>query len=326
MRAILCPAFGSIDALSVTEIPEPTPGSGEVLLAVEAAGVNFADILMIGGQYQEKPALPFVPGMEAAGTVVEVGAGVTAFKSGQRVAAVLDRGAFAEQATARASDIVALPAGMDFATAAAFPIAYGTAYGALVWRAGLKPGEVLLVHGAGGGVGLAAVEVGRALGATVIATAGDPEKLALAREHGADHLIDYAREDVRARVKALTGGIDVAFDPVGGDAFDASLRVANWGARLVIIGFAGGRVPQIPANILLVKNIAAMGFYWGSYRRKQPDLVAESWGTLLDWWGEGRIGPTVGAALDLAEAAAALALLRDRKSTGKIVLTTNRPR
>jgi NADPH2:quinone reductase len=213
---------------------------------------------------------------------------------------------------------------MDFVTAAGFPVTYGTAHGALVWRAELKPGETLLVHGAAGGVGLATVEVGKALGATVIATAGGPDKLAVAEAHGADHLIDYRREDIRDRVKALTGGhgVDVVFDPVGGDVFDASLRAAAWGARLIVIGFAAGRVPQIPANILLIKNLAAIGFYWGSYRKHAPDLVTAQVGQLFDWFEAGKLKPHVSHRLDLARAAEALELLSSRKSTGKVVLTT----
>jgi NADPH2:quinone reductase len=322
MRAVVCHAFGAIEALSVESVPDPVPGPGQLRLAVEAAGVNFADLLTIAGQYQEKRTPPFVPGLEAAGTVIDCGDGVDGLKPGERVAAVMDQGAFAEQAVARVEDVVTVPDEMDIATAAAFPLVYGTAYGALVWRAGLKAGETLLVTGAGGGAGLAAVEVGCALGASVIAMAGDEAKLALARERGARHVIDYRNEDTRARIKALAGGIDVAFDAVGGDAFDTALRTANWGARLLVIGFAGGRVPQIPANILLVKNVSAMGFYWGSYRRRRPDLVAEAWRVLLEWWREGRIRPCVGATFDLAEAPRALALLRDRHASGKVVLTT----
>jgi len=324
MRALLCQSFGTIDELAIADVAPPAaPASGEVLVEVAAAGVNFADILMVTGRYQEKSPLPFTPGLEAAGIVRACGSGVSRAKPGDRVIALVDRGAFAAALLARESDVLVMPERMDFATAAGFAIAYGTAHGALRWRADMQPGEVLLVHGAAGGVGLTAVEVGKAMGATVIATAGDADKLAIARSHGADHLIDYRKEDIRERVKAICrgGGADVVFDPVGGTAFEASLRCVNWGARLVVVGFAGGDVPQIPANILLVKNIAALGFYWGSYRKQRPELVAEQARELFGWWQEGRLRPRVSERFDLADAGKALALLRDRKATGKVVLT-----
>jgi NADPH2:quinone reductase len=324
VRAVLCSEWGGPERLTLGEVAPPVPGAGEVLIAVAAAGVNFADTLIIAGTYQEKPAFPFSPGMEVAGVVEAVGAGVTRVAPGARVIGLTDSGGFAEKAVAREGDVFLLPETMDFVIAAGFPVTYGTAHGALVWRAGLKPGEVLLVHGAAGGVGLATVEAGKALGATVIATAGGPDKLAVAQTHGADHLIDYRREDIRDRVKALTGGrgADVVFDPVGGDVFDASLRAAAWGARLIVIGFAAGRVPQIPANILLIKNLAAIGFYWGSYRRHAPDLVTAQFAQLFDWFEAGKLKPHVSHRLDLARAAEALELLSSRKSTGKVVLTT----
>ncbi len=324
MRALLCTGNGESDRLALRDIAPPAPlGPGEVLIDVAAAGVNFADLLMIDGRYQETPPLPFAPGLEIAGVVRECGAGVTRVQPGDRVAAALDRGGFAERAVAREADVFAIPAAMDAVTAAGFVIGYGTAHGALRWRADLKTGEVLLVHGAAGGVGLAAVEVGKALGATVIATAGGAYKLAVAEAHGADHLIDYRKESIRDRVKAICdgGGADVVFDPVGGAAFEASLRCVNWGARLVVIGFAGGPVPQIPANILLVKNISAIGFYWGSYRRRRPALLEPQFRELFQWWREGRLKPLVSHRFDLAEAPSALALLRERRSTGKVVLT-----
>jgi len=324
MRALLCKAFGATDNLTLNDVPAPAmPGPGEILVDVAAAGVNFADILMIAGRYQEKPSLPFTPGLEVAGTVRACGTDVERVKSGDRVIALIDRGGFAAQVLARENDVFVIPPRMDFVTAAGFAIAYGTAHGALRWRADMQAGEVLLVHGAAGGVGLTAVEVGKAMGATVIATAGDRNKLAVAKAHGADHLIDYRSEDIRERVKAICngGGADVVFDPVGGSAFEASLRCVNWGARLIVVGFAGGDVPQIPANVLLVKNIAALGFYWGSYRKQRPDLVAAQFIELFRWWEEGRLRPHVSERFDLADGAAALALLRERKSTGKVVLT-----
>jgi NADPH2:quinone reductase len=235
-------------------------------------------------------------------------------------------GGYADEAVVPAGNVMRIPRSMDFVTAASFPIAYGTSHGAFEWKARLKPGETLLVHGAAGGVGLTAVEIGKAMGATVIATAGSPEKLAVAERHGADHLIDYSSEDIRERVRAITEGrgADVVYDPVGGDAFDASLRCIAWGGRIVVIGFAGGRVPQIPANLLLVKNCDALGFYWGSYRARRPDLVRQSFETLFRWFEDGKLKPHVSERLDLAEAGRALEMLRRRKATGKVVLTTGR--
>jgi NADPH2:quinone reductase len=225
-----------------------------------------------------------------------------------------------------AEAVYKIPPSMSFEAAAGFPIAYGTSHGALDWRARLQPGEVLLVHGAAGGVGLTAVEIGKAMGAVVIATASSPEKLAIARSRGADHLIDSSADDLRARVREVVGsrGVDVVYDPVGGELFEASLRVIAWQGRIVVIGFAGGKVPQIPANILLVKNCDVIGFYWGSYRTKRPELVRRSFETLLGWVAAGTLKPHVSEALPLERAADAIELLRARKATGKVVLTTGR--
>ncbi len=324
MRAVLCHRWCDPEDLTVEEIEAPQPGPGEVAIAVAAAGVNFADSLIIAGKYQEKPPLPFSPGMEIAGRVTSVGDGVTRVVEGDRVLALPMGGGFVEAAAVPEADVFKIPDSMDFVTAAGFPITYGTAHGALNWRAAMRSGETLLVHGAAGGVGLAAVEVGKAMGATVIATAGGAEKLAVAEAHGADHLVDYKTQDIRDTVKGLTDGrgVDVVFDPVGGDVFDASLRCVAWGARLVVIGFAGGRVPQIPANILLVKNLAAMGLYWGSYRHHAPDLMKQEFEDLFGWFEAGRLKPHVSHQLDLEDAAEALTLLTSRRSTGKVVLTT----
>ena len=269
---------------------------------------------------------PFTPGFEIAGTVHDIGADVSRLKPGNRVLALLDRGGFAEQAIAREADTFILPDAMDFATAAGFAIAYGTSHGALTWRAALKPNELLLVLGAAGGVGLTAVEVGKALGARVIACAGSAEKLAIAKAHGADHVIDYREESLRSRLREIAdgGGVDVVYDPVGGDSFDAALRSTNWNGRLIVIGFAGGKVQQIPANVLLVKNLSVHGFYWGSYRRQQPDLLPPAFAQMFAWWESGKLKPRVSGRYDLAEAKTALSLVAERRATGKIVLTTGR--
>lgn len=329
MKAVLCRAWGGPESLRVEDLPVPVPGADQVLVEVAAASVNFADTLMIAGKYQEKPPFPFSPGLEIAGTVRALGAGVSGLAEGQRVIALTDWGGYAEAALARAGDVYPIPealgpARLGWAEAAGFPITYGTAHGALRWHADLQPGEVLLVHGAAGGVGLAAVEIGKALGATVIATAGGADKLKVARAHGADHLIDYRHEDIRKAVKAVTGGrgADVVFDPVGGDVFDASLRCIAWSGRLLVIGFAAGRVPQVPANILLVKNIAVMGVYWGSYRKHAPERLTAQFRELFQWLEAGLVRPHVSHKLTLGEAAEAMALLLDRRSTGKVVLTT----
>ena len=323
MRAMLCTAYGEPEDMTLGEIDLPSPGPGEVAVAVHTAGVNFADTLMIAGSYQEKPPFPFSPGFEAAGIVTHVGPGVTRVGPGDRVLTLVDWGAYAAGLIARETDVFPIPEAMDFITAAGLPITYGTAHGALTWRAGLQAGEVLLVHGAAGGVGLAAVEVGKALGATVIATARSAERLAITTERGADHTIDTLDEDIRERVLEITDGrgADVIFDPVGGNIFDESLRCAAWGGRLLIIGFAGGRIPKIPANILLVKNLSALGLYWGAYRQQAPEMLTAEFAQLFEWYGRGQIKPLVAHSADLAHAAKALGLLRSRQAVGKIVLT-----
>ncbi|MGE5516017.1 MAG: NADPH:quinone oxidoreductase family protein [Bacteroidota bacterium] len=321
MRAIVCPAFGA--ALELRDVASPPLSPGQVRIQVAAAGVNFADTLFIAGKYQEKVAPPLVPGMELAGTVVELGADVVGLAVGDRVMAAVTGGAFAEQAVAEQTDVIRLPDALDFVTAAGFPVAYGTSHLGLKAKAGLKSGEVLVVHGAAGGVGLTAVEVGVALGATVIATAGGPDKVRVALDHGAHHGIDYKTEDIRERVKELTGGrgADVIYDPVGGDVFDASLRAVAPDGRILVIGFASGAVPQIPANILLVKNVTVIGYWWGAYRKLNPALVRESLAECVQWWADGRLHPHVSQTLPLEQAADALALLKSRAATGKVVLT-----
>ncbi len=326
MRAVLCKEFAGPEKLVLADVPPPPLRDGTVRIRIHAAGVNFADTLLITGQYQDKPPLPFTPGMEVAGVVAEAGAGVTQLKRGDRVLASVGRGGFAEEVVTEADGVHRIPDSMDFVTAAGFPVAYSTSYGAFAWRGRLQPGEWVLVLGASGGVGLTAVEIAKAMGARVIAAAGGADKLAVAARAGADHLIDYTREQIRDRVKDITDGrgVDVVYDPVGGDAFDQSLRSIAWEGRIIVIGFAGGRIPQIPANIVLVKNIDIVGFFWGSYRRHKPLLMAESFPQLFRWFEEGRLKPHVSHTLDFSEVAQALDLLKTRKSTGKVVLTMGR--
>ncbi|MDR3518841.1 MAG: NADPH:quinone oxidoreductase family protein [Azospirillaceae bacterium] len=327
VRAVVCRDRGEPESLVISDLPSAPVGPGQVRIAVHAAGINFADTLIVAGTYQERPALPFVPGFELAGVVSEIGQDQRLrLRLGDRVMAVIGHGAFADEVVVDVRDVYPIPDSMDFVTAAGFAIAYGTAHLALVAQARLRSGEVLVVHGAAGGVGLTAVEVGKALGATVIATASTPERLAIAAGRGADFGIDYGREDVKTRVRELTAGrgADVIYDPIGGEIFEASLRCTAWGGRILIVGFAGGRVPQIPANLLLVKNISAVGFYWGSYQRHAPDLVAGSFRRLFDWYEKGQLRPLVSQHFDLASVAEGLRLLKERQATGKVVLTTGR--
>lgn len=323
MRAVICKAFGEPETLSVETIADPVPGDDELRIAVASAGVNFADILMVGGRYQESPEFPFTPGLEVAGTVLECGANVAGLKPGDRVMAGCGHGGFAEQVVVPARDAYRLPEAMAFDIAGGFAVAYGTAYGALVWRARLEAKETLLVLGAAGGVGLTAVEVGKAMGAEVIAAAGGPSKCAIARDHGADHVIDYGAADLRERVREITGGAgcDVIFDPVGGDMFDTAVRCLAWEGRLLVIGFASGRIPSAPANILLLKNCGVLGFYWGAYRRREPERFRAAFERLFAWYDEGLLTPLVSQTLPLDRAGEALCALRDRRATGKVVLT-----
>ena len=320
MRAIRVHELTGIGALRLEDVPSPAPGPGQLHVAVHAAGVNFADTLVVQGRYQHKAPLPFTPGMEAAGEVIAVGDGVTGFAPGDRVLAPMRIGAYAEEALIDAAHVAQMPDGMDYAAGAAFPIAYGTSHLALTHRTTLHAGEVLLVLGAAGGVGLTAVEVGKALGATVVACAGGPEKLAVAEAHGADHLIDYRTEDIRDRVKALTGGADVVYDPVGGAAAASALRCLNYEGRFITLGFASGEIPQFAANYLLVKNISAIGYSFSTYRFEQPDVMRRTLDEICRWYMEGKLKPHISFTFPLAETGAALQTLVDRKSTGKVIV------
>lgn len=322
MKAVLCREFGAPSVLTVEEIEAPRPGPEEVRIAVRAVGVNFPDLLLVAGKYQARPPFPFSPGIESAGEVIEVGAEVEDIRPGDRVFANHSHGGFAEEVVAPAATVYPMPETMSFEHAAAFPVAYGTGYHGLVQRGALAPGETLLVHGAGSGVGLVAVELGKLLGATVIATAGSALKLEVAREYGADHLINYREEKIRERVKEFTGGAgaDVVYDPVGGDVMDESVRCINWGGRILVIGFASGRFAEIPSNLVLIKGMSVVGVYWGSFAARNPERNRENFRVLLDWFAQGKVKPLISRSFALEEAAAALEALEARKVTGKAVL------
>ena len=322
MKAVLCHAFGEPEGLRVEEIEPSHLEHGQVRIGVRAAGVNFPDYLMVTGKYQVKPPLPFTPGIEAAGEIIECAPDVVDLRPGQRVVALARRGgAFASQLTLPAPFVVPIPDTMDFATAAGFSVAYGTAHLALTHRGQLRSGETLLVTGAGGGVGLAAVEVGKRLGARVIAAAGGADKLKIASEHGADDLIDYQTTSLRDRIKDLAGGVDVVFEPVGGDIFDQCSRVMNWEGRLLVIGFASGRTPSAPANLILVKNYSLVGVVFGAHIEKFPESVRPRIQELLRWYNDGSLRPHISRTFPLDQAAVALNEMAARNVRGKIVLT-----
>ena len=324
MKAVLCKQFGPPESLVIEEVPSPRPGPGEVVVSVKAASVNFPDVLIIQNKYQFKPPLPFSPGSELAGVVKEVGAGVTSFSPGDHVIAFTTYGAFAEEVKTEASRLLPMPQGMDFITGAAFLLTYGTSDHALRDRAALKPGETLLVLGAAGGVGLAAIEIGKALGARLIACASSKEKLEVCVSHGADATIDYASEDLRERVKALTEGrgVDVVYDAVGGQYTEPAFRSLAWRGRLLVVGFAAGEIPKLPLNLALLKGAAAVGVFWGDFAKREPRAFADSLRQLAAWFAEGRLRPHVSQTLPLEKAAEAIKLLASRQAKGKIVLTT----
>jgi len=300
----------------------PLPAQGEALVRVAAVGLNFADLLMIEGKYQVRPPLPFVPGMEFSGVVEALGPGTTGPPPGTRVLGICGTGGLAERLCIAADRIAPLPDAMGFDEAAGFPIAYGTSHLALTLRARLQPGETLLVTGAAGGVGLTAVEIGKRLGARVIASARGAERLGVAKAAGADVLVDSDAPDLRDALRAL-GGVDVVYDAVGGPAFDAALRACKPDGRLLAIGFASGQVPQVPANLLLVKNLTVSGFWYGGYQDHAPKTVADGMAELLRWRATGTLHPHIGHVLPFADFPEGLALLRDRKATGKVVIRVN---
>jgi len=322
MRAVLCRQFGSPDLLTVDECEVPQPGPGHVRVKVRAAGVNFPDMLMVEGKYQLKPDLPFSPGSEFSGIVEAVGDGVVGFDPGMAVLGTVPFGAFAEQAVVPAATLMRLPASTDPLTGSVFATAYGTGIHALKQRANLRPGETLLVLGAGGGVGRAAVEIGKAMGATVIAAASTPEKLEIARAAGADHLINYAETSLKEQVKELTRGkgVDVACDPVGGELLEEALRATGWAGRVLTIGFTSGTIPRIPANIVLLKANALVGVHYGPFQKNFPELNRQNFAQLFAWHQEGKLKPLISRTFALSDAGEALRLLADRKVMGKIVI------
>jgi NADPH:quinone reductase len=322
MRAVLCKQHGLPDTLVVADVPDPIPAAGEVLISVKAAGVNFPDTLIIQNKYQFKPPLPFTPGGEVAGVIEALGEGVTSYKVGQRVIAFTGWGGFAEKIAADAKRVLPMPDGMPFEVAASFVMTYGTSYHALKDRAALMPGESVLVLGAAGGVGLAAVEIAKALGAHVIAAASSAEKLAVCKAHGADELIDYSTQDLRESIKTLTAGrgVDVVYDPVGGKFSEAALRGMAWRGRFLVVGFANGDIPSIPLNLTLLKGCSIVGVFWGDFTRREPAASATDLKELMGLLSGGKLKPLVSKQYRLDEVEEALNSVMQRRVTGKIVL------
>ena len=322
MKALLCKELGGTDRLVVEDVDDLVAGEREVIVRAHAAGVNFPDGLIIQGKYQFKPALPFSPGGECAGVIESVGAAVKHLRVGQRVMVFTTSGAFAEQVRAPAAAVMPMPDDLDFVTASAFVLAYGTSYHALVDRAALKAGEIVLVLGAAGGVGLAAIEIGKALGARVIAAASSADKLEVCKRHGADDVIDYAAGDLRAQLKALApNGPDVVYDPVGGAYTEAAFRSIGWRGRHLVVGFAAGAIPALPANLTLLKGAALIGVFWGDYARREPAKLFADVVQLLAWLRAGKVKPEISGVYPLERGADAIQALLDRKATGKLVIT-----
>lgn len=328
MKAMLCKAFGPPESLTLEDVPSKPLAAGQARIAVHAAGVNFPDVLMIQGKYQFKPPFPFAPGAEVAGEITEVAPDVKAVKVGDRVLASIGSGGYADEAVAAAASCMALPPSMDYATAAGFSMTYGTSYHALVQRGALQPGEVLLVHGASGGVGTSAIDIGRQLGAKIIATGGSDEKLArIAQHYGVEHVINYKTEPNRKdKVKELTGGkgADVIYDAVGGDVLEQSLRCVNWNGRVLVIGFAGGEIPKVPANLVLLKGCALVGVFWGAFVARDPQLNRKNFQTMFDWYEQKKLAPIVSQRFPLERAKDAMHAIIAREVVGKCVITTGR--
>ncbi|MGH9187448.1 MAG: NADPH:quinone oxidoreductase family protein [Acidimicrobiales bacterium] len=325
MKAVICKEFGPPESLVVAEVDDPVAGPGQVVVEVHACGVNFPDVLIIQNLYQFKPPLPFSPGGEVSGVVSAVGEGVDDVHGGDRVIASTGWGGLAEKVVTAAGSVIPVPDGIDLVAASAFIYAYGTSHYALKDRAHLQPGETLLVLGAAGGVGLAAVDLGRVMGARVIAAASSDSKLELCREHGADELINYADQDLRARLKELTAnhGVDVVYDPVGGSYSEPALRSMAWDGRFLVIGFAAGEIPRIPLNLALLKSCQIVGVFWGAFAGREPERNRENVAELMQWWQDGIIGPHVSATYPLEKAKDAIRELAERRARGKVVVTTS---
>lgn len=325
MKAVICHEFGPIETLSVEDCPDPAAGRGEIVVDVHAAGVNFPDGLMVRGEYQVKPPRPFTPGSEVAGIVRALGEGVSEFSVGDRVVALCGIGGFAEQVSVQAERALKLPDSMDFETASGFMLVYGTSLHALQECGRLRAGETLLVLGAAGGVGLAAVEIGHAMGARVIAAASTEAKLTLARAHGADLTINYATADLKTELKRLApAGVDVAYDPVGGALTEAAVRGLAWGGRLLVVGFAAGDIPKLPLNLLLLREGEAKGVFWGTWTAREPAAHARNVAKLFAWVADGTLNPHVSGIYSLAQTSEALGEVMQRRALGKIVLVPQR--
>jgi NADPH2:quinone reductase len=322
MRAVLCEAWGGPETLAVKEIPSPVPKAGEVLVKIRAAGVNFPDVLIIQKKYQVQPELPFSPGAEVSGEVIALGEGVTSLALGDRVAALCTTGGFAEEIVLDAARCMKIPEALSFDVAAGFMLAYGTSWHAIRDRAALLPGETMLVLGAAGGVGLSAVEIGKAIGARVVAAASTDEKCRICREHGADEVINYTTEELRAGIKRTCGpGPDVIYDPVGGKFSEAAFRSIGWRGRHLVIGFAAGDIPALPLNLALLKGASLVGVFWGDFVRREPANNMKGVGEMLGWMQAGKIKPLISKTYSLDEAPQALLDMAARKVTGKIVIT-----
>ncbi len=324
MKAVLCKEYGLPGKLVIEDIPSPKPASGQVVVNVKACGVNFPDTLIIQGKYQFKPEMPFSPGGEVAGVVKEIGEGVTRVKPGDRVIAFNTWGGFAEEMVVDADRTIPMPASMDFIPAAAFVLTYGTSYHALKDRAEIKAGETLLVLGAAGGVGLAAIQLGKAMGARVIAAASSVEKLKVCRDNGADETINYGSDDLRARVKGITAGkgVDVVYDPVGGPYSEPALRDMAWKGRFLVVGFAAGDIPKVPLNLTLLKGCSIVGVFWGAFTKNEPEHNRENNWELMAMYAAGKIKPHIHATYPLEQAAEALNEVLNKRVSGKVVLVT----